>query len=249
MATFRTQHHVPDVYTRKSRDFQLFCNLFDCVNGGIKYDIDSILDVVDTNQCNERLIPYLQTKLGFWSDVKISADNLRTILKGFMYAVRNKGSIKGVEQAVQIFLKVARIQTNVHIEVNNNTTNDAYTIMIGTEERLGDTSILDEILKYIIPAGYAYKYVFYADTTFETPIEYADRIDIITGDQELLGAIRTKFIDEEENEISYPEIINNVNQTVVAPATSKNPQPIDDTTNFTKEQIDELYIEKSTESE
>ena len=78
MATFfRTQDHVPDVYSRKSRDFQLFCSIFDCLNDGIKYDIDSMLDIVDTNQCNERLIPYLQTKLGFWSKEKISADRVR----------------------------------------------------------------------------------------------------------------------------------------------------------------------------
>lgn len=234
MATFRTQDHVPDVYTRKSRDFQLFCNLFDCVNGGIKYDIDSILDIVDTNQCNERLLPYLQTKIGFWTKVKISAENLRIILKGFMYAVRNKGSITGVERAVQIFLKIAKIDTNVHIEViNESETQEPYTIIIGTEERLGDTTILDEILKYIIPAGYNYRYMFYADTSFETPIQYADSVNVVTGSQSLLGAVRTTFIDEEGNEIEYPvqytttdeatsktrihkDIIGSVNQTVIS---------------------------------
>lgn len=249
MATFRTQDHVPDVYTRKSRDFQLFCNLFDCINGGIKYDIDSIIDVVDTNQCNERLIPYLQTKLGFWSNVKMSAENLRIILKGFMYAVRNKGSIKGVERAVQIFLKVARIQTNVHIEVNNNTESDPYTILIGTEEYLGDTSILDEILKYIIPAGYAYKYVFYADKSYETSFEYADRIRIVTGEPSLLGSVRTTFHKDSssEEEIEYPQIVDNVDQTVVAPKTARNPQVKDG--QIVNENGEVVYNESIEESE
>lgn len=244
MAVFRTQNHVPDVYTRKSRDFQLFCNLFDCVNGGIKYDIDSIIDVVDTNQCNERLIPYLQTKLGFWTDKKISAENLRTILKGFVYAVRNKGSIKGVEQAVQIFLKVIKLDAQVHIEVineTNSTNQDPYTVIIGTDKYLGDTTILDEILKYIIPSGYAYRYVYYANTSFETGIQYSDSIRIVTGNynyeidepgQSLLGAVRTIYTDSNGNEIEYPyvetikdedgnelkrrSLVDNVNMTVVA---------------------------------
>ncbi len=251
MATFfRTQNHVPDVYSRKSRDFQLFCNIFDCLNDGIKYDIDSMLDIVDTNQCNERLLSYLQTKLGFWSKEKISADRVRIILKGFVSAVRNKGSITGVERAVQLFLKVIKVDTPVHIEVINevdksrgNVSSEPYTILIGTEEKLRDTKILDEILKYIIPAGYSYKYVFYSSATKETNMEYADSVKVITGSQALLGAVRTTFTDDTGAEILYPSqqtitgegseggrvlrnIIGNVDLTVVA--SNRVPYPTDD---------------------
>lgn len=217
MATFRLQHNAPDVYSRKSRDFQLFCNVFDCLFGSLKYDIDSILDVTDTTFFNERLIPYLQTKLGFWTNLKISAESLRIILKGFTYAVRNKGSIKGVEQAVYLFLKVKNINTNVHVEVINEDADNPYTVLIGTEASLGDTSILDEILKYILPAGYAYRYVFYADTSFEVGIEHADSVNVITGTESLLAAIRTNYEEE------YPLGINNVDATLVANNTVTNP--------------------------
>ena len=83
MAVWRLQEHSPDVYPRKSRDYQLFSVLFDCINSGVKFDIDSIRDVVDTNQISERLIPYLQTKLGYFTDLKISTEKLRLILKAF----------------------------------------------------------------------------------------------------------------------------------------------------------------------
>ena len=97
MATFRISEHVPDVYPRKSRDFQLFCSIFDCIFGQLKYNIDSIRDITDTAQCNERLLPLLQTKLGFFTNVKISSDDLRVILKAFPTIVRNKGSRTGIE--------------------------------------------------------------------------------------------------------------------------------------------------------
>ena len=227
MATFRTQHHVPDVYVKGSRDFQLFCNLFDCINSGIKFDIDSIPYILDTNQCNERLIPYLQTKLGFWTKEKISAEKLRIILKGFPYAVKNKGSIIGIEQAVQIFLKVINIKTSVHIEIINipqNSTESAYTVVIGTEKYLGDTTILDEILKYIIPAGYGIRYVFYADTTFESGIEHADSVKVVTGEPSLLSAVNTTYTDVNGNKLEYAtDIINNVAQTTVTNAETRNP--------------------------
>ena len=58
---FRLQENVPDVYARKSRDFQLLCNVFDILQGGIKYDIDTITSVVDTRYCSERLLPLLQS--------------------------------------------------------------------------------------------------------------------------------------------------------------------------------------------
>ena len=217
MATFRAQNNVPDVYTRKSRDFQLFCNLYDCVNGGVKYDIDSILDVVDTDYCNERLIPYLQTKLGFWTENKLTAEQVRMVLKGFITAVRNKGSIKGVEFAIQIFLKIKRIKTNVNIRVINepeNESDEPYTVLIGTEEALGDTTILDDILWYILPAGYSYRYVYYADMLNDSILEHRDEVRIVTGNQQLLGGLR-------EMRDTYPEtwepyMVNNIDQTVIA---------------------------------
>lgn len=218
MAVFRLQDNAPDVYKKESRDFQLFCNIFDCLYGSLKYDIDSIRDIVDTVQCNERLIPLLQTKLGFWTTEKISAESLRIILRGFIHAVRHKGSLQGVEEAVQLFLKVKNIKTSVDIEINNENVKFAelnrdnrYTVVIGTEENLGDTTILDEILKYILPAGYAYRYVFHSEGQQETGVEYRDSVRIITGKQELTGAVKTKYSDE------YPDIIDNVNLTVVAP--------------------------------
>lgn len=210
MAIFRIQEHVPDVYPRKSRDFQLFCNLFDCLNGGIKYDIDSILDVVDTNQCNERLIPYLQTKLGFFTNVKIPASHLRIILKAFPYIVRNKGSIKGVEWAVQTFLKIRKIDTPVIIRVDNST----YTVYIGTEEKLTDTEVLEEILKYVLPAGYELRYIFYTDTAYNTSLNYADVVDIIVSN---LPA--SSIVKDVENEMNLPKILDNVDTTPVSAST------------------------------
>ena len=220
MATFRMQDHSPDVYVRKSRDFQLFCNIFDCLNGAVKYDIDSIMDIIDTNQCNERLISLLQTKLGFWTDVKIPTSHLRIILKAFPYMVRNKGSIKGVKQAVQVFLKIRKIRTNVHIEVKNEDPNYPYTVIIGTQERLTHTEILEAILKYILPAGYAIKYVFYADTAFETSLHYADSVQVLYANTGILSSIRG--VDE-----NVPPILNNVNMTTISPVSYKgNPEVI-----------------------
>ena len=155
-----------------------------------------------------------------------------------------------MERAVQLFLKVIKVDTPVHIEVINevdksrgNVSAEPYTILIGTEEKLHDTKILDEILKYIIPAGYNYKYVFYSSATKETGFEYADSVKVITGSQALLGAVRTIFTDDTGAEILYPSqqtvtgegsergrvlrnIVGNVDLTVIA--SDKVPYTTDD---------------------
>ena len=77
---FRLQQSVPDVYARKSRDFQMLCNLFDILFGSIKNDIDSMTDILDARTCSERLLSLLQTKLGFFSSQHITNEELRVVL-------------------------------------------------------------------------------------------------------------------------------------------------------------------------
>ena len=119
MSIFRLQEHTPDVYPRKSRDFQLLCNLFDCMNGGIKFDIDSIRDITDTDLCNERLLNYLQTKLGFFTTKPLNLYAQRVILKSFPYLINNKFSKKGIIQSIRLFLRSQVINSQVKIKVIN----------------------------------------------------------------------------------------------------------------------------------
>ncbi len=62
MKLIRLQNMVPEVYPNNSRDFQLFCRLYDCVFNGNKFDIDSILDICDTEYIDSKLLRLLQSK-------------------------------------------------------------------------------------------------------------------------------------------------------------------------------------------
>lgn len=216
MSVFRIQDHSPDVYVRKSRDYQLFSALFDCLNGGIKNDIDSILDILDTNQCNERLIPYLQTKLGFFTKLKIPTEKLRTILKAFPTIVRNKGSKRGIEQAVEVFLKVEKIDAIVKVLILNKTLDEnyqeinTYKVLISTNKKIDNYDILKEILRYVIPAGYLVEFVYAPDPgTINTKITYMDAIRIVSADPFLSRGVRSSDDD-------VPDIYNNVGTTTIS---------------------------------
>lgn len=205
MSLFRISEHVPDVYPRKSRDFQLFCAVFDIVFGYLKYNIDSIRNITDTeycNQkliqysvseyCNQKLIPLLQTKLGFYSDISIPSEDLRLILKAFPFLVKNKGSLTGITGALRIFLKVIGSDAEYEVKVINKVyssdgkylEDENYIINIATSEVLTNTDVLDQILKYVVPAGYIVKYTYKNTSDTITKIDYSDktRIHIVPKD-------------------------------------------------------------------
>ena len=106
----RTQHFVPEVYVNESRDFALLVRAYDCIFQGVKFDIDSMKYVTDTQRCNDRVLQLLQTKVGFFSEAKINNEDMRYILRAFPYIIRNKGSYSAIIQAVYVFLKISNIR-------------------------------------------------------------------------------------------------------------------------------------------
>ena len=131
MPLFKVQNNVPEVYVNQSRDFQLLCRAYDSIVNGVKFDIDSMLSVINTDECNSRLLPLLQTKLGFISDVPATNDALRYVLKAFPHIVKNKGSLKAIQQAVIVFLKINHIRTPAEIHVTHKDDNEPFVVKIG----------------------------------------------------------------------------------------------------------------------
>lgn len=172
MAIFRLQENVPDVYVRKSRDFQLLCNAFDAIVNAVKFDIDSIPNTADTRLCPDALLPLLQNKLGFFTNKEFTANELRTVLQAFKYVVRDKGSRVGIQAAIQVFLKLADASNKSRINIIDNyqgtdgivkedIVGNTYIVEVAIEGRQIDTTLLTELLKYVLPAGYKLVYSFY----------------------------------------------------------------------------------------
>ena len=164
---FRLQDNTPEAYTEDSRDFQLMLRLYDCTNNGVMFYIDSMRNVTDTKMCSSDLLGLLKTKIGFFSDVDFTDRELRYILRGFPSIIKYKGSIKGIREAVYMYMNANGMSCPHKVYVDN----DTHTVAIHIEHSITDTSILDEVFKYIIPAGYAIQYIFYS------PLTKGDRYD------------------------------------------------------------------------
>lgn len=180
MALIRMQEKVPQIYVDRSRDFQILCRSYDSALNQVKFDIDSMPFILSSSKCRDSVLPLLQTKLGFFTNKHISGDSLRIILDAFPTMVRHKGSLVGIQMAVNAWLKVIHLETQVVIEIfnlyggSNNRDNNrtiggyigtteipAYTVAIGVGGNPRDYSILKELLKYVMPTGYGLYFYFF----------------------------------------------------------------------------------------
>ncbi len=160
---FRLQNNVPEIYVQASRDFQLFCRLYDAIQGGVKFSIDSLQDATSTENCNVSLLELLKTKLGLFTNTEVSEENMRLVLGAFPYIMRCKGSIRGVQYILNLFSRL----TDEHEAIGRidegklTTDHELYVIF---PRNLKNDKLLIELLKLILPAGYILTYAI-AQTT------------------------------------------------------------------------------------
>lgn len=232
MNRFRIRNNVPDVYVKQSRDFQLMCDLFDLVNNGVKFDIDTIMDLSDTELCRESMLPYLQKKLGFNLSKEITSENLRKILKSFPYLVNYKGSKMGIEKAIALFLHVIYSDCAHTVTIYNNVSSDSilgpYVINVELKDRvLKQLHILQDLLKYIVPCGYKVHYdlQYYVDD-MKTHIHPKNTVNIIVVDEDFGSAVRKAYAEVKKSENST----ENSNETYETGNKVYNDPSTDDTT-------------------
>lgn len=185
---FRFQDNLPEVYINESRDFQLLARLSDVLFSGIKYDIDSMINVLDATLAKDRMLQLMCTKIGFFPKIEIDSQVLKYIIASFPYIIKNKGNAIGIQAAVNAILKAENNLDAVGepriIIVNadgDDLFRDNYTIYIYTTIQIYNQSALKELLRYVIPAGYAYKILSYNSILdgYDNP-DILSQADIIT---------------------------------------------------------------------
>lgn len=130
-------------------------------------------------------------------------------------------------------MKLFGLDADSEVTITNKTFTDgkyddekSYIVDIAVSDKLTDTAILTEILKYVIPAGYRLRYSYKSKGKRETIITATDRIEIVYGDSpnsapgtqsitsglrpennsnnnysEMLGRVDTSFVVNEKQDI------------------------------------------------
>jgi hypothetical protein len=244
---FKLRDNVPDTYVKRSRDFQLMCDIFDIMNNGVKFDIDTITSLSDTSRCRDSMLSYLQHKLGLHMDTYVTDETLRPILKCFPYIVKKKGSRVGIIQAICLFLYVMHCNGGYEVSINNiNDTADMagnYIIDVAVEESLPDVDVLMNILKYVIPTGYKVNYLFYLSSDVDiTNAKNSDEINIILVNEDMGSRVRKSLVEQE-----LPHAIGGLGTTVIRVSPSNEEIAVSpDSNTFKVSTFEEMSIKEET---
>lgn len=146
----RLQDLTPDVYYRKSRDFQFIGRLYDVVLNSVKTNADLInILPVSSLQQDQKLTELLLLTLGFQSKHKYNLVQEKALCSAFAYLLRNKGTKEAIETACAMLLAAEGISDKFEVVVDTTACN----IEIKIPDSLSDVNLLKDLLTYLLPAG------------------------------------------------------------------------------------------------
>lgn len=170
---FQLENNVPNIYTEVSRDFQLFCKIFDIYLGANLNRACTVPYILDVDKCDESLLYALADMQGFVTNKYIPPNVLRNICKVFPFCIKRKGTKEAIEVMSQAVLSTDRLVYRVSVDLvreeidEKRNSKAVYKIYIQCNTtQIGYIPYLKEALRFIIPAGW--------DVHFKLkfPIEY-----------------------------------------------------------------------------
>lgn len=147
---FRLQENVPEIYVNQSRDFQLFCRIYDVINNTLRYNAKSVNNLLNPIKVADNMLQLLATRVGFFPKSEYNTETLREVISAFPYMVKYKGSKQGIEMAINVILKAENNFANSFVDIDNTQAQ----INIYTEKRIKNENLLRDVLSYILPIGY-----------------------------------------------------------------------------------------------
>ena len=227
----RCQELVPDYYVENSRDFQVLCRLYDYTFNALKFNIDTMQSLTNTQLVKDTVLPLVGDKFGIYDKQSYSNRELLTALPS---AVHYKGSLKGVSILLNAYLDSLHI-FDYAIAYHSKDEKSAkeisqllgmkispYTIVIvlSIAPSLVDLHVLDEYLRMVVPCGMFVEYVFGVSTQVLTKFKYNENVFIYYVNDDSTSKIARK---PSEYKITVPEessdfvkrVANNVDLSVV----------------------------------
>ena len=204
MAFLELEYGTPSVYTEESRDFQLLLRLYNSAYNSVLNDVELIQYITDNKRVKAELLELEKSRLGYDTNLKISDNMLRSILVGFPELLKNKGSIKGIIEATNLFLKTLNIKADIVIYYSGNGISvekysDEHTVIIGIGEVVTNYYILEDLMRYILPAGFGISFFFFKDFNKYDWIRDLTTSEILLVGDKYADSIRYNFYDSSKS--------------------------------------------------
>ena len=145
----KLQDLTPNIYYQQSRDFQFIGRLYDIVLNMAKTNASLIYNVPLNDNTDSRLIDLMALTLGFRSKHNYSIKQLTALCSAFSTIIKNKGNLQAIELAGNTLVNAEGITDEFKCEFDE----DNYLLQVFIPEKFSDTSLLRDLLNYILPAG------------------------------------------------------------------------------------------------
>lgn len=213
---FRLQENIPEIYLKNSRDFQLISRIYDLSNNAVRYTIKSMSNMLDPMLVSSRLLPLLCTRVGFFPKAQYNSNALRHILSVFPYAIKYKGSKKGIDIAINGIMKAENNFDEYHIFIDRA---EKGIINIETKTEIRNKVLLYDVLSYVIPIGYDIQLGVYTQQNATDNIDGFNKINLqknATRNVSVIPNIQNanNIRIEQDNYIYGSNILDNTNRQV-----------------------------------
>lgn len=148
---------TPLEYSKQSRDYQVIARLYTALFNYSKMYVDSMN--VWNDDIDNKLTTLRARSLNFIPDHSWDLDDLEAITSCFKYLVRNKGTVTALEYCINILMKIEKIDSE--IRANLVTIDDQYNVIIRVPDNLITLGIVEDLVKYLLPAGLTYRIILY----------------------------------------------------------------------------------------
>lgn len=219
---------TPSIYSKESRDYQLIGRLYNAVFNYAKMSIDGMNNFPLSKDSDKRFLDLVAKTIGFESKHSYNTENLYALCSSFKKIVSHKGTKRAIEELLSVLLNSQNINKLFKVDVytNNNTGKfKPYSIVIYVPTELNDIIMLEDMMSYILPAGFVYEiYVgdiaetdgVKNDFSFEASVKVVEgtssqlsRIESYINTSVVVGAPSPKdLIDTTYNTTSGKEYVN-----------------------------------------
>ena len=159
-----TEKSVPRNYYARSRDFQLIGRVLDCVfNSSKLYSYMVLYDTICKNT-DIRLLDLIARTAGFNVKREYDAKDLYTLCSAFSLILKHKGTLPAIEDCVKVLLKAQNIDADFAVDqVYDLANKPLFKVNILIPKELNDIALLEDMLDYVLPAGYTYSIIVVSD--------------------------------------------------------------------------------------
>ena len=230
----KTKNLVPEVYYNRSRDFQLLGRTYDVIFNYMKMNADLIENNPWSDDVDDSLIPLLCSTLGFRETHEYNTAQMKGLCSIFVKCLRHKGTLASIQDLLNLLVNVENENDEAYAEVD---INNSYLLNIYMPLSISDTSLFEDMLKYILPAGMSYRLV--REIRIKKSVE-----DVVYLESDLVGPESKVAIQAVKGDERY------ASQLYDRPEQGKPaPDSIEESTDIEAGRLEEMTIVKITKED